>query len=125
MRIVSSPQEIPCIIPAVHDGTRSESATDGMNVTVPGSYVKAIACGGRHSAVITGTDVFSLTCLVGSLECDACKHRFPFYSSCSSLLRSYSRNLRCENFLKRLKCCTYETISSNSSSKLMLLSGPF
>lgn len=67
MRIVSSPQEIPCIIPAVHDGTRSGSATDGMNVTAPGSYVKAIACGGRHSAVITGTDVFSLTCLVSSL----------------------------------------------------------
>lgn len=92
MRIVSSPQEIPCIIPAAHDGIRSGSATDGMNVTVPGSYVKAIACGGRHSAVITGTDVSSLTCLVGSLECDVCKHMFPFYCSCSSVEGSYSRN---------------------------------
>lgn len=67
MRIVSSPQEIPCITPPAHDDTRSGSAMGGMNVTVPGSYVKAIACGGRHSAVITGTDVSTLPCLVGSL----------------------------------------------------------
>jgi len=45
MRIVSSPQYIPCFNLSENGGT-----------PIPGKYIKAIACGGRHSAVITGTD---------------------------------------------------------------------
>ncbi|XP_027921396.1 ultraviolet-B receptor UVR8-like isoform X6 [Vigna unguiculata] len=32
---------------------RGSMSSDGQNFRVPGSYIKAIACGGRHSAVIT------------------------------------------------------------------------
>ena len=46
MRVVSSPQHIPCF--NLSENGRSEAP-------IPGSYIKAIACGGRHSAVVTGT----------------------------------------------------------------------
>lgn len=48
IRIVSFPQHIPCF-----NMTDTGNARSG--VPIPGSYIKAIACGGRHSAVITGT----------------------------------------------------------------------
>eukprot|EP00252_Welwitschia_mirabilis_P000760 TRINITY_DN10723_c0_g1_i2.p1 TRINITY_DN10723_c0_g1~~TRINITY_DN10723_c0_g1_i2.p1 ORF type:complete len:508 (+),score=111.39 TRINITY_DN10723_c0_g1_i2:348-1871(+) len=59
IRTVSSPHPIPCfgtssqwkeLQPAV---TKGNKASEGQSVKVPGSYVKAIACGGRHSAIIT------------------------------------------------------------------------
>ncbi|KAG0584600.1 hypothetical protein KC19_3G221400 [Ceratodon purpureus] len=43
-RVVSSPQHIPCF--DLPENSRSEAP-------IPGSYIKAIACGGRHSAVVT------------------------------------------------------------------------
>lgn len=60
IRMVSSPHLVPCIdsssygkdIPAPL--ARGNLRSEGHNVRVPGSYVKAIACGGRHSAVVTG-----------------------------------------------------------------------
>nr|XP_024364805.1 ultraviolet-B receptor UVR8-like isoform X2 [Physcomitrium patens] len=48
IRIVSFPQHIPCF-----NMTDTGNARSG--VPIPGSYIKAIACGGRHSAVITDT----------------------------------------------------------------------
>jgi hypothetical protein len=48
MRIVSSPQHIPCF-------NLPESGMARSGAPIPGSFIKAIACGGRHSAVITGT----------------------------------------------------------------------
>jgi alpha-tubulin suppressor-like RCC1 family protein len=46
IRMVSSPHPIPCI-------ESSSSLGKGHSGRFPGSYVKKIACGGRHSAVIT------------------------------------------------------------------------
>lgn len=60
VKMVSSPHLIPCIEPStpqkdkpsvIHQG--STGATPHAS-KVPGTYVKEIACGGRHSAVITG-----------------------------------------------------------------------
>lgn len=51
MRIVSSPQHIPCF-------NLSENGTASSGAPIPGKYIKAIACGGRHSAVVTGTDAY-------------------------------------------------------------------
>jgi len=57
VKMVSSPHLIPCIessgkdkSSAFHQG--SGAGAQGSNVT--GSYVMDIACGGRHSVVITG-----------------------------------------------------------------------
>ncbi|CAN8279462.1 unnamed protein product [Cochlearia groenlandica] len=59
VRLVSSPHPIPCIEPSSYGKGISKS---GVNMSsdvqcgqVLGSYVKRIACGGRHSAVITDT----------------------------------------------------------------------
>lgn len=60
MRIVSSPQCIPCINPPGNDGKRSEKMSGGLNTTVPENFIKAIACGGRHSALVTGTCIAAL-----------------------------------------------------------------
>ncbi|XP_052184195.1 ultraviolet-B receptor UVR8 isoform X2 [Diospyros lotus] len=59
VRMVSSPHPVPCIdsssigkdrsSPLLRGSLRSE----GQGFRVPGSYVKGISCGGRHSAVIT------------------------------------------------------------------------
>ncbi|XP_024013533.1 ultraviolet-B receptor UVR8 isoform X1 [Eutrema salsugineum] len=61
VRLVSSPHPIPCIEPSSY-GKESSVAVSGVNMSsevqcgrVLGSYVKRIACGGRHSAVITDT----------------------------------------------------------------------
>lgn len=60
IKMVSSPHLIPCLetpgyakdSPSViHQGGKSSSL---QSAKIPGTYVKAIACGGRHSAVITG-----------------------------------------------------------------------
>ncbi|KAJ4850298.1 hypothetical protein Tsubulata_025898 [Turnera subulata] len=58
IRMVSSPHPVPCIDPSYgKDRTtalsRGVMTSEGQNFRVPGSYVKGIACGGRHSAVIT------------------------------------------------------------------------
>lgn len=60
IKMVSSPHPIPCIESLgsgkersfiLHQGT----ATTSTQVSrVPGQYIKAISCGGRHSAAITG-----------------------------------------------------------------------
>ncbi|XP_044462701.1 ultraviolet-B receptor UVR8-like isoform X2 [Mangifera indica] len=59
IRMVSSPHPIPCIESSSYMKDRSAAfsrgsmSSDGPGFRVPGNYVKAIACGGRHSAVIT------------------------------------------------------------------------
>ncbi|KAF9674690.1 hypothetical protein SADUNF_Sadunf10G0153100 [Salix dunnii] len=58
IRMVSSPHPIPCIESAYGKDravvlSRGGMASEGQSLRVPGSYVKGIACGGRHSAVIT------------------------------------------------------------------------
>ncbi|PON37358.1 Regulator of chromosome condensation [Parasponia andersonii] len=58
IRMVSSPHPIPCIDTSPYGKDRSTaisrgSLSEGQGYRVPGHYVKAIACGGRHSAVIT------------------------------------------------------------------------
>ncbi|GMY08439.1 ultraviolet-B receptor UVR8-like isoform X1 [Fagus crenata] len=58
IRMVSSPHPIPCIEPPyVKDRStalsRGSMSSEGQGYRAPGSYVKGIACGGRHSAVIT------------------------------------------------------------------------
>ncbi|XP_077238918.1 ultraviolet-B receptor UVR8-like isoform X2 [Tasmannia lanceolata] len=55
IRMVSSPHPVPCIEISAYgkDKTSLGQSSEGQAHKVPGSYVKAIACGGRHSAVIT------------------------------------------------------------------------
>ncbi|KAJ0551386.1 putative regulator of chromosome condensation 1/beta-lactamase-inhibitor protein II [Helianthus annuus] len=55
IRMVSSPHPIPCIATSSAGKDRSASHPRGTmeGYRVPGSYIKGIACGGRHSAVIT------------------------------------------------------------------------
>lgn len=58
--MVSSPHPVPCIEPSSYAKDRAAALSrgsmisEGQSFRVPGSYVKGIACGGRHSAVITG-----------------------------------------------------------------------
>lgn len=59
IRMVSSPHPIPCIDSSSLGKdklvlSRGGMSSEGHGCRVPGSYVKGIACGGRHSAVITG-----------------------------------------------------------------------
>jgi len=58
IRMVSSPSHVPCIESAAYGKDRTSAATKANTTSdvcrVVGSCVKAIACGGRHSAVITG-----------------------------------------------------------------------
>ncbi|KAK8549438.1 hypothetical protein V6N13_027191 [Hibiscus sabdariffa] len=59
IRMVSSPHPVPCIEPSsfgtdrASAHSRGNSCSERQSFRVPGSYVKGIACGGRHSAVIT------------------------------------------------------------------------
>ncbi|KAJ1400970.1 Regulator of chromosome condensation, RCC1 [Sesbania bispinosa] len=59
IRMVSTPHPVPCIDSSSYGKDRSIilargcMGSEGRNFRVPGSYVKRIACGGRHSAVIT------------------------------------------------------------------------
>ncbi|KAJ6830814.1 ultraviolet-B receptor UVR8-like [Iris pallida] len=61
IRMVSSPHPVPCFESASFGTERSSSVTKGSTSSdlrackVAGSCVKAIACGGRHSAVVTDT----------------------------------------------------------------------
>ncbi|KAG6480302.1 hypothetical protein ZIOFF_063782 [Zingiber officinale] len=61
IRNVSSPHPVPCLESASFNKERSSSATkgkqDGQSYKLIGSSVKTIACGGRHSAVVTDTGV--------------------------------------------------------------------
>ncbi|XP_015897159.2 ultraviolet-B receptor UVR8 isoform X1 [Ziziphus jujuba] len=63
VKMVSTPHVIPCIEPPVSGKDRSSAiALDGKTLSAqfskaPGSYVKEIACGGRHSAIITDAGV--------------------------------------------------------------------
>lgn len=59
IRMVSSPHPVPCIDSSSFGKDRSAAlsrgslSSEGQGFRVPGSYVREIACGGRHSAVIT------------------------------------------------------------------------
>ncbi|KAJ7950266.1 Ultraviolet-B receptor UVR8 [Quillaja saponaria] len=59
VKMVSSPHLIPCIEPSVSAKDSSSVVHQGgmgiatQDSKVPGDYVKEIACGGRHSVVIT------------------------------------------------------------------------
>ncbi|XP_047152230.1 ultraviolet-B receptor UVR8-like isoform X1 [Vigna umbellata] len=59
IRMVSSPHLVPCIDSSYYGKDRSATlvrgsmGSEGQSFRVPGSYIKRIACGGRHSAVIT------------------------------------------------------------------------
>ncbi|KAK6270757.1 hypothetical protein POUND7_007855 [Theobroma cacao] len=59
IRMVSSPHPVTCIEPSSYGKDRAAAlsrgsmSAEGQSFRIPGSYVKAIACGGRHSAVIT------------------------------------------------------------------------
>ncbi|KAF2591473.1 hypothetical protein F2Q70_00040934 [Brassica cretica] len=55
VRLVSSPHPIPCIEPSSYGQVSSSMSSEVQCGRVLGSYVKKIACGGRHSAVITDT----------------------------------------------------------------------
>lgn len=67
IRMVSSPHPVPCVDSSSSAKDRPMTlsrgglTSDGQGFRVPGSYVKGIACGGRHSAVITGNP-FSSPC---------------------------------------------------------------
>lgn len=60
IKLVASPHLIPCIEQFTNGKERSSVVHQGgINSTSQGrkafgSYIKTIACGGRHSAVITG-----------------------------------------------------------------------
>lgn len=59
--MVSSPHPVPCIDSSSLRNDRAMGlshgclGSEGQGLRVPGNYVKRIACGGRHSAVITGS----------------------------------------------------------------------
>lgn len=59
IKLVASPHLIPCIDISSSGKERSSAFHQGGIISTQGrkgfgSYIKAIACGGRHSAVITG-----------------------------------------------------------------------
>lgn len=68
IRMVSSPHLVPCINSSSYgkDMARVSISSDGQNFRVPGSYIKGIACGGRHSAVITGKCVSCILFCISS-----------------------------------------------------------
>ncbi|CAM6070378.1 unnamed protein product [Sphagnum tenellum] len=53
LRVISTPQLIPCLGTPEGGLDQSRLVSGCFTATVPGNYIKAIACGGRHSAVIT------------------------------------------------------------------------
>ncbi|CAA7392714.1 unnamed protein product [Spirodela intermedia] len=61
IRMVSSPHPVPCIESVACGKDKSQAApggyisSEGQAHKMTGSVVKAIACGGRHSAVVTDT----------------------------------------------------------------------
>lgn len=87
IRMVSSPHPVPCIDSSFNKG-RSLGLSGGnmgseiQGFRVPGNYVKAIACGGRHSAVITGILILYLSSFIQLLH----KSSFCIYSFFSNQL---------------------------------------
>jgi alpha-tubulin suppressor-like RCC1 family protein len=64
IRTVSSPHPIPCIESALYSKDRpaamkGNKSAEAQISKVMGNCVKAIACGGRHSAVVTGKPFLS------------------------------------------------------------------
>jgi len=65
IRMVSSPHPVPCI-ESYHRKDRYSSfsqailSSESHGSRAPGAYIKGIACGGRHSAAITGKDLIPL-----------------------------------------------------------------
>ncbi|KAK8950606.1 Ultraviolet-B receptor UVR8 [Platanthera guangdongensis] len=61
IRMVSSPHLVPCIESASYGKDKASgynkgiTSSEGQIYRVTGSFVKAIACGGRHSAAVTDT----------------------------------------------------------------------
>ncbi|KNA17514.1 hypothetical protein SOVF_079260 isoform B [Spinacia oleracea] len=58
IRMVSSPHPVPCLESSYRKDRHSGFSQGGLNsdghgFRVPGTYIKGIACGGRHSAAIT------------------------------------------------------------------------
>lgn len=74
--MVSSPHPVPCTESSSYGKDRSAAlprgtmGSEGLGLRVPGNYVKGIACGGRHSAVITGNNLefFLQSCLCKGIE---------------------------------------------------------
>lgn len=67
IRTVSSPHPVPCIESALYSKDRPSAmkgnkAAEGHVSKVLGNCVRAIACGGRHSAVVTGQLYIFLVC---------------------------------------------------------------
>lgn len=54
VKMVASPHLIPCLDTSVSREDQSLIVPQGSLSKFPGNYVKEIACGGRHSAVVTG-----------------------------------------------------------------------
>ncbi|CAN6471634.1 unnamed protein product [Victoria cruziana] len=76
IRMISSPHPIACVetssyvkdrIPGL---PRRGVASDSPTYKVPGTCIKAIACGGRHSAVVTGTHVIFIFLPAISIICN-------------------------------------------------------
>lgn len=80
--MVSSPHPVPCIDSSFNKDrvSRGNIGSEGQGFRVPGSYVKAIACGGRHSAVITGDLItyFSFNCCLDLIYILTCNFSFNF-----------------------------------------------
>lgn len=74
IKMVSSPHLIPCVEAPAPGKDRSLVGNQGsLNSSAqvskfPGSYVKEIACGGRHSAVVTGQHLMAGTLVIVLLE---------------------------------------------------------
>lgn len=90
IRMVSTPHLVPCIDSSYYVKDRSATLargnmdSEGQTFRVPGSYIKRIACGGRHSAVITGTyvSVYSATqldCILVTLKNLKWKHPYALF----------------------------------------------
>lgn len=99
IRMVSSPHPVPCIESSAYGKDRSATMSrggtaEGPGYRAPGSYVKGIACGGRHSAVITGRSVISsLFLFLSSSLCITTSTSYKFfkplhkYIACNPLSR--------------------------------------
>lgn len=73
--MVSTPHLIPCIESATSGKDRSLIVSQGSMdssaqvLKVTGTYVKGIACGGRHSALITGQHLMANFLVLLLLKC--------------------------------------------------------
>ena len=61
VKMVSTPHVIPCIeSPATGKVSQDSKAMLAQASKAPGTFVKEIACGGRHSVVVTGTPLIAI-----------------------------------------------------------------